>query len=225
MIEIKNLSKDFYNGKIKHRILKNINLKIEEGEFITIMGPSGGGKSTLLQSIGLLTEATEGEVYYQGNKIDFKNEKIIERFRMKNLGLIFQNPNLIPCLSPVENLILAMDSKESYKKKEKKAKMLLDEVGLEEKYNSKINSLSGGEAQRIAVVRSIVNEPKVILCDEPTGSLDSKNSKKIIDLLLKIKNEKNCILIIVTHDKEIGKLGDRRIYLEDGKLYEMARNI
>ena len=225
MIEIRNLSKDFYNGKIKHRILKNINLKIEEGEFITIMGPSGGGKSTLLQSIGLLTEATEGEVYYQGNKIDFKNEKIIERYRMKNLGLIFQNPNLISCLSPVENLILAMDSKESYKKKEKKAKMLLDEVGLEEKYNSKINSLSGGEAQRIAVVRSIVNEPKVILCDEPTGSLDSKNSKKIIDLLLKIKNEKNCILIIVTHDKEIGKLGDRRIYLEDGKLHEMARNI
>lgn len=225
MIKIKNLSKEFSSGGEKQYVLKDISLEIENNDFITIMGPSGGGKSTLLQVLGLLTEPTKGEIYYKDNKIDFKNEKELNKYRRENIGLIFQNANLISSLSPLENLIIAMNSKESYKEKSKKAKDLLDKVGLSKKYNSDVAALSGGEAQRVAVVRALVNNPKIIFCDEPTGALDLSNSKKIIDLLLNIKNEKNCILVIVTHDRKIGELGNRRIYLEDGKIYEMGRSL
>lgn len=225
MISIKNLSKEFCSGNESQKVLKNINFKVNNEDFITIMGPSGGGKSTLLQIIGLLTEPTEGEVYYNNERMNFKKEKFLNNYRLKNIGLVFQNANLISSLSPLENLIIAMDSKESYKEKAKKAKELLNKVGLSKKHNSKISSLSGGESQRVAVVRSLVNNPNLILCDEPTGSLDSNNNKKIIDLLINIKKERKCTLIIVTHDKTIGELGNRRIYLEDGVIHEMGRNI
>ncbi len=225
MIRVKNLSKEFYSGDESQYALKGINFDIGDNDFITIMGPSGGGKSTLLQILGLLTEPSKGEVYYNNNKVDFKNEKALNKYRLENIGLIFQNANLISSLTPLENLIVAMNIKESYKKKSKSAKELLDKVGLSKKYNSNISSLSGGEAQRVAVVRALVNNPNIILCDEPTGALDSNNSKKVIDLLLSIKKERNCTLIIVTHDKEIGALGHRRIYLEDGEIYEVGKNI
>jgi ABC-type lipoprotein export system ATPase subunit len=225
MIRVKNLSKEFYSGDESQYVLKGINFDIGDNDFITIMGPSGGGKSTLLQVLGLLTEPSKGEVYYNNNKVDFKSEKALNKYRLENIGLIFQNANLISSLTPLENLIVAMNTKESHKKKSKRAKELLDKVGLSKKYNSNISSLSGGEAQRVAVVRALVNSPNIILCDEPTGALDSNNSKKVIDLLLSIKKERNCTLIIVTHDKEIGALGHRRVYLEDGEIYEVGRNI
>ena len=225
MISIKNLSKEFYSGDESQCVLREINFHIGDNEFITIMGPSGGGKSTLLQIIGLLTEPTKGEVYYKNTKVNFKSEKALNKYRLENIGLIFQNANLISSLTPLENLIVAMNTKESYKKKSNRAKELLDKVGLSNKYNSNITSLSGGEIQRIAVVRALVNSPNIILCDEPTGALDSNNSKKVIDLLLSIKEERNCTLIIVTHDKEIGALGHRRIYLEEGKIYEVDRSV
>lgn len=225
MITIKNLTKDFYSGDLKQNVLKDVNLEIDHGDFLTIMGPSGGGKSTVLHIMGLLIEPTSGEVYYNNNKINFKNERSLDNCRRDNIGLIFQNSNLISCLSPLENLIIAMNSKESYNTKKKKCKELLDKVGLSNKYNSKVSSLSGGEAQRVAVVRALVNEPKVILCDEPTGALDSVNGKNVIELLLNIRKERNCTLIIVTHDEKIGQLGERKIYLKDGELHEMARNI
>lgn len=225
MISLKNLSKKFYNENESQYVLKNINLEIGDNDFITIMGPSGGGKSTLLQIMALLTEPTEGDIYYSNNKINFKKDKQLNIHRRESIGLIFQNANLISCLSPLENLIIAMNTTESYKEKTKKAKNLLDKVGLSKKYNSKVTSLSGGEAQRVAVVRALSNNPKVILCDEPTGSLDSNNGNNVIELLLSIRKEKKCTLIIVTHDKDIGKLGDRRIYLKDGEIHEMGRDI
>lgn len=225
MITIRNLTKDFYSGDLRQNVLKDVNLEIDHGDFLTIMGPSGGGKSTVLHIMGLLIDPTSGEVYYNNNKINFKNERSLDNYRRDNIGLIFQNANLISCLSPLENLIIAMNSKESYNCKKKKCKELLDKVGLSKKYNSKVSSLSGGEAQRVAVVRALVNEPKVILCDEPTGALDSVNGKNVIELLLNIRKERNCTLIIVTHDEKIGQLGERKIYLKDGELNEMARNI
>ncbi|SFB40464.1 ABC transporter ATP-binding protein [Clostridium frigidicarnis] len=225
MITIKNITKDFYSGDLRQNVLKDVNLEIDHGDFLTIMGPSGGGKSTVLHIMGLLIEPTSGEVYYNNNKINFKNERSLDNYRRDNIGLIFQNSNLISCLSPLENLIIAMNSKESYNSKKKKCKELLDKVGLSKKYNSKVSSLSGGEAQRVAVVRALVNEPKVILCDEPTGALDSVNGKNVIELLLNIRKERNCTLIIVTHDEKIGELGERKIYLKDGELHEMARNL
>lgn len=225
MISIKNLSKEFYSEDERQKVLKNIDLHIGNDELITIMGVSGGGKSTLLQIIALLIRPTEGEIYYENYKVDFKNERYINSYRRKHIGLIFQNANLISCLSPLENLIIAMDTKRSYKEKVIKAKSLLDEVGLSKKYNCNVSSLSGGEAQRVAVVRALVNDPDLILCDEPTGALDSQNSKRVIDLLMKIKKERKCTIIIVTHDKEIGDLGERRIDLREGKIYEMGRNL
>ena len=225
MISIRNLIRDFYSGELKQTVLKNINLEIEDGDFLTIMGPSGGGKSTMLHIMALLIEPTTGEVYYNNNKLNFKDEKALDNYRRDNIGLIFQNSNLISCLSPLENLIIAMNSKESYSSKKKKCKELLDKVGLSHKYNSKVSSLSGGEAQRVSVVRALVNNPKVILCDEPTGALDSVNGKKVIELLINIRKERKCTLIIVTHDESIGQLGERKIYLKDGELHEMDRNI
>ena len=225
MISVKNLCKDFYFEDKSQSVLKNVSLEVGGNDFITIMGPSGGGKSTLLQILGLLTKPSSGEFYYDDNEINFKNEKLLNLYRRNNIGLIFQNHNLISCLSPVENLIIAMNTKESYKEKSIKAKELLDKVGLSKKYNANISSLSGGEAQRVSIVRALVNSPKVILCDEPTGALDSTNSKKIMDLLINIKKETMCTLIIVTHDEEIGRLGERRIYLKDGEICEKDRNI
>ncbi|WBW99039.1 ABC transporter ATP-binding protein [Oceanirhabdus sp. W0125-5] len=225
MIKITNVSKEFSSGENKQVVLKNINFSIERGEFITIMGPSGGGKSTLLYTIALLSDPSTGEVYYNGKKVNYKKEKQLERYRRENVGLIFQNSNLISCLSPLENLIIAMNSKESYREKKKKAEELLDKVGLLNKKNSKISSLSGGEAQRVSVIRALVNKPKIILCDEPTGALDSSNSKNVIDLLLQIRKETNCSLVIVTHDEKMGKLGERQIYLKDGEIHEMVGNL
>lgn len=225
MISIKNLSKEFINADIKQNVLNNINLEINDNNFITIMGPSGGGKSTLLYCIALLTEPTAGEINFNNEKLNFKNEKNLEKLRKDNIGLIFQNSNLISCLSPLENIIIAMNTNESYSLKKKRAEELLERVGLKNKGKSNVNALSGGEAQRVAIVRALINKPKLLLCDEPTGALDSSNSKKIIELLLELKRETRCTLIIVTHDEKIADLGERRLYLEGGKLYEMDRNI
>lgn len=225
MIKLKNITKEFLVENISQKVLKNINLEIKNNEFITIMGPSGGGKSTLLQVIALLTDNTTGEIYFNDEKVSFKNEKMINTIRRDNISLVFQNPNLISSLNVIENIVIASDSKESYREKVKKAKVLLDKVGLKDKYYAKVTSLSGGEAQRVSVVRAIINKPKLLLCDEPTGALDSTNSKNIIELLLEIKREMGCTLIIVTHDKDIGNLGEKKIFLKDGELYEMDRHL
>ncbi|MEG2289678.1 MAG: ABC transporter ATP-binding protein [Clostridium sp.] len=225
MIKLKNVTKEFQVENIRQRVLENINLEIKNNEFITIMGPSGGGKSTLLQIIALLTDNTTGEIYFNDEKVSFKNEKKINSIRRDNISLVFQNPNLISSLNVIENIVIASNSKESYREKVKKGKELLDKVGLKDKYYAKVTSLSGGEAQRVSVVRAIINEPKLLLCDEPTGALDSTNSKNIIELLVEIKREIGCTLIIVTHDKNIGNLGEKKIFLKDGELYEMDKHL
>lgn len=222
MIEIKNISKKFVTEKVEQTAIKNINLNIRQGEFITIMGPSGGGKSTLLNIVGLLMEPTSGEIYFNNTKVNFNNENELDKYRRDNIGLIFQNANLISCLDPVENLIVPMNNNLNKKEKIEKAKELLERVGLKRKEHSNVSSLSEGEAQRVAIVRSLVNNPKVILCDEPTGALDTVNGEKVINLLLDIKKENNCTLIIVTHDKKIGELGERQLYIQDDELHELV---
>jgi len=216
MIEVKNLEKTFFQGNSEQKVLKGISLKVEENDFITIMGPSGGGKSTLLYVLALLSEPTSGSVSYNDKIVNFKNEKKVERLRQKYIGLIFQNHNLINCLTALENIIIAIDSKESYKKKKENAENLLNEVGLYEKRMVMATTLSGGEAQRVAIVRALVNNPKIIFCDEPTGSLDSANGEKVISLLLNLRKKTGCALVIVTHDKHIGSLGEKKILLKDG---------
>lgn len=222
MIRLKAVNKNYRREDVEQKVLRNIELTIKEGEVITIMGPSGGGKSTLLYILSMLETLSSGEIHFDNNVVSGKKEKEIEVLRRKNIGLIFQNSNLITSLTPLENLLLAMDTKEGKKKKIENCEILLKKVGLLEKENAKVTSLSGGEAQRVAVVRALVNSPRFILCDEPTGALDSENSKRVIELLLKVRSELGCCLAIVTHDERIGALGERRFFLEDGVLNELA---
>lgn len=213
MIELKAVSKIYQDGNEDNVVLKGIDMKINENDFITIMGKSGCGKSTLLNIIALLSEPTAGSVYYDGVRVNFRKVKKVESNRRNKIGLVFQNPNLISTLNVYENILLTMTSKE-------KGKVLdyLDMVGLKDKYKADVRTLSGGEAQRVAIVRAIINQPEVLLCDEPTGALDSESSKLIVDLLLKAQEKTKCGLIIVTHDDEIGSLGKERIVLEGGCL-------
>lgn len=222
MIQLKAVNKKYKRENMEQEVLKNIDLIIEEGDFITIMGPSGGGKSTLLYILSLLETSSTGEIYFDNKVVSGNKEKEIEVLRRKNIGLIFQNSNLITGLTPLENLLLAMDSKEGKKEKIVKCEALLKKVGLLDKRNAKVTSLSGGEAQRVAVVRALVNSPRFILCDEPTGALDSENGKRVIELLMRVKAESGCCLAIVTHDERIGSLGERKFFLEDGVLNELA---
>lgn len=222
MIQLKAVNKNYKRENLEQQVLKNIDLTIQEGEFITIMGPSGGGKSTLLYILSMLETSSSGEMYFDDRIVSGKKEREVEDLRRKNIGLIFQNSNLIASLTPLENLLLAMDSKENKKDKVQKCEALLKKVGLLKYKNAKVTSLSGGEAQRVAIVRALVNNPRFILCDEPTGALDSENGKKVIELLLKVKAELGCCLVIVTHDERIGALGERKFFLEDGVINELA---
>ncbi|SFU85565.1 putative ABC transport system ATP-binding protein [Clostridium sp. DSM 8431] len=175
MIEINGIEKSFIQGNTTQKVLKGINLKINEGDFITIMGPSGGGKSNLLYTLALLSEPSSGKVVFNNKIINYKKEKEIEKFRRKNIGIVFQNHNLISCLTALENIIIAIDSNKKYRVKREKAEAFLKRVGLYDKRNLTASALSGGEAQRIAIVRDLVNNPKVILCGEPTGALNVVN--------------------------------------------------
>lgn len=222
MIKIKNLTKDFTREGISERVLKDVSLNIKDGQFVTIMGPSGGGKSTLLNIIAMLMEPTSGSVTIDDEEINYKKENHNDELRRNKIGLIFQNANLISCLSPMENLMVAMDNDKSYKEKKEYAVDLLKSVGLKNKIKADVSSLSGGEAQRVAIVRSLVNKPSILLCDEPTGALDSNNGRKVMELLLNIKKQNNTTLIIVTHDKRIADMGERRLFLEDGEIHELS---
>lgn len=219
MIQLKNITKDYLDGTEKHVVLQDINLKIEKNDFITIQGKSGGGKSTLLQIIGLLTEPSEGSIVYDNEDVDMKQRDKVDCLRKNNVGFVFQTPNLISCLNPLDNIMLPATGKEQ-KEIKKYAESLLQKVDLYEKRFARTKTLSGGEAQRIAIVRALINNPKLILCDEPTGALDTETGEKVIQLLYDIWKENKCAMIIVTHDSNIAKMGKRQLVLERGGLFE-----
>lgn len=215
IVEMKNLVKTYENGKVK--ALNGVDLTIKEGEFVSIIGPSGSGKSTILNMLGALDIPDSGSLNVAG--YDLLNNKNLNVFRGDTLGFIFQLHNLIPNLSNVENVEIPMFSMGiSSKEMRKKALDLLDYVGLKDKANFLPNKLSGGERQRVAIARSLANDPSIILADEPTGSLDSKTSKKILERLLELHKKENVTLIIVTHDMNVAKLADRVIEVLDGKI-------
>lgn len=220
MIELRNISKSYKDGEKINDVLRNINLVINDNDFITIKGQSGGGKSTLLNIISLLTKPTTGTIYFDYKKVNLNNEKEIEKVRRENVGLVFQSANLISCLNSLDNILLPAYGEDRKELKEKAIK-LMDRVGLKGKYKSKVKALSGGEAQRVSIVRALINKPKVILCDEPTGALDQGTGKKVIDLLKEIYMEEKCTIIIVTHDEKIATLGKRKFVVQGGNLIEM----
>ncbi len=214
-VEIKDLYKSYENGKIK--ALNGVNLTVKDGEFVSIIGPSGSGKSTLLNMLGALDVPDSGSIEVAGQNLN--NSKKLNEFRAEKIGFIFQLHNLIPNISVVENIEIPMyTQKLSSKEMRKKALKLLDDVGLKDKAKILPNKLSGGERQRVAIARALANDPSIILADEPTGSLDSKTSSKILRQLIELHESKKVTLIIVTHDMDVAKLANRVIEVLDGEI-------
>ena len=218
-VEIKDLYKSYEDGKIK--ALNGVNLTIEDGEFVSIIGPSGSGKSTLLNMLGALDIPDSGVINVAGQ--DLNSSKNLNEFRAEKIGFIFQLHNLIPNISVRENVEIPMYTQGmSSSEMKNRALKLLDDVGLGDKADILPSKLSGGERQRVAIARALANEPSIILADEPTGSLDSKTSSKILKQLIDLHEDKNVTLIIVTHDMDVAKLADRVIEVLDGEIVSVG---
>lgn len=217
VIEVKGLNKDFTLGQTKNQVLKDINFEVDKGSFTVIMGSSGSGKSTLLYSISGLDSITSGEVYINQRNITKFSEKEKAEFRQNEIGFVYQGINLIPDLTVFENIAIVGYLKDDKKKVDYQVQQLLEEVELGE-YSQKFpNQLSGGQQQRIAIVRSLINHPSIIFADEPTGALNSKSSTRILDLLNKL-NDNGQTVVMVTHDPKAAARCDQLIYLSDGKI-------
>ncbi|QBA63322.1 ABC transporter ATP-binding protein [Muriicola soli] len=216
MIEIKNLHKSYKMGSNSLHVLKGINFSVEDGELVAIMGSSGSGKSTLLNILGMLDEADEGEYLLDGIPIKNLNETKAANYRNKFLGFIFQSFNLINYKTALENVALPLYyQKMPRKQRQEKALKYLEQVGLKEWSHHLPSELSGGQKQRVAVARAMVAEPKVLLADELTGALDSKTSYEVMDLIQKINDQGNTILV-VTHEPDIARMCKRIVHLKDG---------
>lgn len=218
LLELKNIEKSYGN----HRILKNINLTINRGEFIAIIGQSGSGKSTLLNILGALDKPTEGSIFFKEKDISKCTSKELAKFRNEEIGFIFQFHYLLPEFTVLENLLIPtwIMEKTSTLKFKDRALSLLKEIGLENLENRKISQLSGGQQQRVAIARALMNNSSLILADEPTGNLDSKNTLQVYDLLRKINRETETTFIIVTHDETIAQLSNRIIKIIDGEIVQ-----
>jgi len=220
IIEAKNLNKTFKMGDLDIEVLKDINLSIESGEFVSIMGPSGSGKSTLLYLIGGLDKPTSGSVKIKGNELSEMKDKEQSIMRRRDIGFVFQFYNLIPNLSVEENVILPvlLDGK---KLKDYRSKLddILEVVGLADRRAHTPRELSGGQQQRVAIARALVNEPDIILADEPIGNLDTKTGTEVMQLLQRINREKKKTIVQVTHSKEAADYGNRIINVRDGKVW------
>lgn len=217
LIEVKNLNKIYGSGEAEVKALKNINLNIEQGEFVAIVGQSGSGKSTLLHLIGGVDIPSSGEVIIDGKSIYKLKEKELSILRRRKLGFIFQFFNLIPVLTAQENIEMPV-LLDNEKIDKKYMNELLRILGLEERKNNYPSQLSGGQQQRVSIGRALANKPSIILADEPTGNLDSKNSKEVLELLKYCAKKYNQTLILITHDINIAKSTDRVITIEDGEI-------
>ena len=219
MIEVRNIWKSF--GSLQ--VLKGVNLQVKQGEIVCIIGQSGAGKTTLLQIMGTLDKPDKGEVIFDGKDVFRLNDTALAEFRNKHIGFIFQFHQLLPEFTALENvmmpaLIARMDEKEA----RQRALRLLGDLGLQDRIHHKPNELSGGEKQRVAAARAMMMQPTVILADEPSGSLDSKNKAELHRLLLEMRDKYNQTIVIVTHDKELAGISDRVIEMTDGVVAEKA---
>lgn len=220
IIEVSGLKRSFQKDGIVIEVLKGVDFTADKGEFITIMGPSGAGKSTFLHIIGTLDKPTEGKVLFGGQDIMTFSEDEQSRFRNEKVGFIFQFYHLLQDLNVIENvmmplLIRRMKPAEA----EAKARTFLETVELTHRLNHRPGELSGGEQQRVAIARALINEPEVILADEPTGNLDRKTGREVMRQILTIQKNISATLILVTHDPEIGAVGERKLTMVDGELF------
>jgi lipoprotein-releasing system ATP-binding protein len=216
MIEIKGITKSF--GSLQ--VLKGIDLSIGKGEVVSIVGPSGAGKTTLLQIIGTLDKADSGTVMIDGTDVSTLKEKELSAFRNKRIGFVFQFHQLLPEFTALENVMIpALIAGDSASDAKKKAMEILDMLGLKDRSSHKPSELSGGEKQRVAVGRALINHPSVILADEPSGSLDTANKQELHQLFFDLRERLGQTFVIVTHDEGLAKLTDRTIHLLDGRIH------
>ena len=219
IIELKNVNK-IYKTKVEEiHILKNINLAFNKGDFVSIQGKSGSGKTSLLNILGLLDDPTDGEIFINGEKIHYKNEKSKNNIRNEKIGFVFQFHYLLKEFTALENVLMPALINKNINKNDvrKKAKELLALVGLEKRLKHKPMELSGGEKQRVAIARAMINDPDIILADEPTGNLDTETSNMINELFMKINRERGQSIIIVTHSLELANLASYKYKIENGE--------
>jgi lipoprotein-releasing system ATP-binding protein len=217
MLEAKQIEK-FY-GKLQ--VLKGVDLKINKGEIVSIVGSSGAGKSTLLHILGTLDTADKGQVFLNGERIDKLKGNALAKFRNKNIGFIFQFHHLLPEFTALENVCIpGWIAGKKKKETEKKATELLHTLGLKDRLQNKPNQLSGGEQQRVAVARALINDPAIIMADEPTGNLDSANGRELHKLFIELRDNFQQTFLIVTHNEELAAMSDRIVHMRDGVIVE-----
>jgi len=214
LIELKDIRKIYYMGKIEVPALRGVDLKIERGEFVALMGPSGSGKSTLLNMMGLLDTPTSGSIFIDGSDVSSLNENERADFRLEKLGFVFQFFSLLMELSALENIALPMIMDN---RKYDRAASLLELVGLGDRADHTPNELSGGQQQRVAIARALANEPAILLADEPTANLDTESSNQIVELFRDL-NKQGQTIIMVTHEPDLGEKADRIVRLKDGSV-------
>lgn len=223
MMKLTNIHKEYDAGKLKVPVLRDINLEIEDGEFIAIMGPSGSGKSTLMNMIGFLDSPTSGTYELNGEKINTFHENKLAILRNKHIGFVFQQFFLFPRQNALKNVESPLIySGVSKRERQERAEEMLGRVGLEDRVKHLPNELSGGQKQRVCIARALVNDPEIILADEPTGALDTKTGQQIMELFTELNKEGKTV-IIVTHEEEVAAYADRIIFLRDGRITEDRR--
>lgn len=214
---MEDVSRCYAGGRVK--AVDRVDLRIYKGTWVTITGPSGSGKSTLLNLICGIDRPTSGQVYFDGQRVS--SNRSWTKIRCRFIGFVFQSFNLLPTLNALENVQIPMfGNGYNSTRRRQRAKMLLERVGLTHAWQRRPGDLSGGERQRVAIARALANKPQLILADEPTGNLDSENSRQILDLLKDIHHQESSTIVLVTHDTEIAKLGEHRVQLFDGRIVE-----
>ncbi len=215
VVEVSNVRKSYVLGDTEVPVLSGINLRVEKGELLAIMGPSGSGKSTLVNLIGCLDKPTEGQVFIKGRDLYKMSDEELARLRGLEIGFVFQTFNLVPRLTAFENVLLPTFANSRSIDPRKRAKELLSLMGLQDRMHHRPGELSGGQSQRVSIARALINDPSILLADEPTGNLDSKTGFEILRIFMDLNKEGRTV-IIVTHDPEIAKYADRTILVKDG---------
>lgn len=224
MIRLKGIKKSYFIGERELPILKGIDLTIESGELVILMGVSGSGKTTLMNIIGLLDKQTQGEYFFMEKNVDGLDDENLAVLRNEHIGFVFQQFFLLPYLNALENVLIPIVySKKNIKYPKEKAKQLLTRFGLADRMHNKPSQLSGGEQQRVAIARALINDPDLILADEPTGALDSKTGNEIMELF-RMLNEEGKTIIVVTHDPKLAQFGKRLLRIEDGVISQDTTN-
>ena len=219
LLELKHIYKNYLQDKIVIPVLKDVNISIDEGEYVAIMGPSGSGKTTLMNIIGVLDRQTQGDYYLEGQDVNGMSDEVRSAIRNRRIGFVFQNFNLLPRANALKNVMVPLLYGEEHSKNGKEHAMeMLKMVGMEDRADHRPNELSGGQKQRVAIARAMINDPAIILADEPTGALDSKTGHMVMDLFHKLHEEQGKTIVLITHSQELAQETERIVTLLDGQI-------